>query len=373
MFKKLLLSVGGFTLIVLLLGATKASQIKTAMSITHSQPPASVTTKEAELMGWQPTASAIGTLAPIKGIMVSADADGVLVEFPQENGAKISEGEVIARLDTSVEEAQLTAAKARRNLAILQRDRATDLLSKNTISQADADSANALLLQSEAEVAALEAQIAKKTVRAPFSGQLGIRQVNLGQFVGRGVSMVPLQKLDELYVDFDVPQRVLPKLQPGREVTVLVDAFPGREFKAKVTAIDAEVDGQTRNIAVQATLTNPEGELRPGMFVQVKAALGAEEEIVAIPATSVHYASYGNSVFIVEKMKDEEGNEYLGVRQSFVDLGPTRGDYVGVTKGVQSGEMVVSSGVFKLRNAQAVQINNDVKLPISATPKPENT
>ncbi|MCB1105926.1 MAG: efflux RND transporter periplasmic adaptor subunit [Opitutaceae bacterium] len=373
MLKKLLLSVGGFTLIVLVLGATKASQVKTAMAVSHAQPPTSVTTKKAQLMGWRPTASAIGTLSPIKGITVSADADGVLVAFPQDNGAFVQEGDIIARLDTSVEEAQLAAAQARRDLATLQRDRATDLLSKNTISQSDADTATAQLLQAEAEVAALQAQIAKKTVRAPFSGRLGIRHVNLGQFIGRGAPLVSLQKLDELFVDFSVPQRVLPRLEPGREVTVLVDAFPGREFTAEVTAINVVVDDQTRNIAVQATLENPQDELRPGMFVQIKAALGEEEEIVAIPATSVHYASYGNSVFIVENMKDAEGKEYLGVRQSFVTLGATRGDYVGVTSGVKAGEVVVTSGVFKLRNAQAVQINNDIELPSSPTPEPANT
>lgn len=341
--------------------------------MSHVQPPTSVTTKEASLMGWRPTASAIGTLAPIKGVMLSADADGVLIEFPQESGTLVKEGAIIARLDTSVEEAQLAAAKAQRDLAKLQRDRSTDLLAKNTISQSDADTATAQLLQAEAQVSALEAQIAKKQVRAPFSGRLGIRQVNIGQFVGRGVALIPLQKLDELYVNFSVPQRALPRLEPGREVAVTVDAFPGREFSAKVTAINAEVDDQTRNIAVQATMANPKEELRPGMFVQIEASLGDEQEMVAIPATSVHYASYGNSIFIVEKMKDAQGNEYLGVRQSFVTLGPTRGDYIGITSGVKAGEVVVTSGVFKLRNAQAVQVNNNIELPSSATPKPANT
>ncbi|MCC6416343.1 MAG: efflux RND transporter periplasmic adaptor subunit [Opitutaceae bacterium] len=373
MLKKLLFSIGGFTLIVLFLGATKASKIKTAMSVTHTQPPASVTTQPAQVMKWQPTASAIGTLSPIKGIMVSADAEGVLVDFPAANGATVKEGDIIARLDTSVEEAQLAAAQARSHLAALQRDRANDLLAKSTISQADADTATAQLLQAQAEVSALEAQIAKKQVRAPFSGYLGIRQVNIGQFIGRGVPLVSLQKLDELYVDFNVPQRALPQLAPGREVKVLVDAFPEREFAAKLTAINAVVDDQTRNIAVQATLQNPQGELRPGMFVQIKASLGEETQIVAVPATSVHYASYGNSVFIVEKIKDQAGHDYLGVRQSFVTLGPTRGDFVGVTSGLKEGEVVVTSGVFKLRNGQAVQINENIKLPSSSTPQPANT
>jgi len=373
MFKKLCIAIGGFVLITLLLGAVKAAQIKEMMSMSHVQPPASVMTAEATLMGWKPTASAIGTLAPIKGIMVSADAEGVLVEFPQENGVLVKEGDIIARLDSSVEEAQLAAAKARRDLAALQRDRATGLLSKNTISQSDADTATAQLLQTEAEVAALEAQIAKKQVRAPFTGRLGIRQVNIGQFVGRGAALIPLQKLDELYVNFNVPQRALPQLEPGREVIVKVDAFPGREFAAQVTAINAEVNGQTRNIEVQATLKNPNEELRAGMFVQIEAALGEAEQIVAVPLTAVHYASYGNSVYIVENMKDEEGNEYLGVRQQFVTLGATKGDYVGILSGVKPGEQVVASGVFKLRHAQPVQINNDIKLPNSVTPQPDNT
>ncbi|MCF7687777.1 MAG: efflux RND transporter periplasmic adaptor subunit [Cephaloticoccus sp.] len=373
MLKKLFIALGGFVLIVLALGAVKKTQLDEMASAPHVAPLTSVSTIAAREVSWNPSIRAIGTLAPVEGIMLSADADGTIVEIAAKSGSTVKQGDLIVKYDVSVESAQLAAAEARAELARLQSDRASDLLAKQTISQAEADTANAQLDQALAEVAALQAQIAKKQVRAPFSGRIGIRQINVGQFVGRGAPLMPLQKLDPIFVNFNIPQRQLSALKVGQSVMVTVDAFAGQSFAATVTAINPQVDRDTRNFSVQATMTNPEEKLRAGMFVRVAVELPAGGKIVAVPATAIAYASYGNSVYIVETMKGEDGKEYLGARQQFVKLGATRGDLVEVVGGVKVGEQVVSSGVFKLRNNMAVQVNNSAPPTSSATPTPDNT
>jgi membrane fusion protein (multidrug efflux system) len=213
----------------------------------------------------------------------------------------------------------------------------------------------------------------KKIVRAPFDGRVGIRLVNVGQFVSRGASLMPLQKLNPIYVNFSLPQRYLPQLVAGQQTHVKVDAFGERVFIGKITAINPEVDASSRNVSVQATIENPDEVLRSGMFAHVEVQLPASQPSVIVPATAVAYASYGNSVYIIENMKGPDGKEYLGARQQFVKLGATRGDQVAITEGVKPGQTVVSAGVFKLRNGAPVQINNE-KLPSnSPAPKPENT
>lgn len=373
MLKKFVIAITGFILVVIALGVTKAAQIKEMSSAPHVMPTSAVSTIPAREVSWNPSIRAIGTLAPVQGIMLSADADGTIVEIAADSGTAVKEGDLLVKFDTSVEVAQLKAAEARAALARLQSDRATDLLGKDTISQAEADAANAQLDQALADVAALKAQIAKKEVRAPFSGRVGIREINVGQFVARGAPLMPLQKLDEVFVNFSVPQREMRALKVGQDVQVVVDAFAGRKFPAKVTAINSQVDMATRNISVQATMENPDEVLRSGMFVRVEVELPADGMQIAVPATAIAYASYGNSVFIVENMKGEDGQEYLGARQQFVKLGPTRGDLVVVTEGVKAGEEVVSAGVFKLRNGAHVQVNNSVQPSSSANPTPDNT
>jgi len=202
---------------------------------------------------------------------------------------------------------------------------------------------------------------------------VGIRLVNVGQFVARGSSLMPLQKLNPMYVNFNIPQRNLPQIALEQTVNVKVDAFGDQMFPGKITAINPEVDASSRNVSVQATVENPGEILRAGMFAHVEVQLPASTPAIVVPATAISYASYGNSVFIVEKMKDKAGAEYLGVRQQFVKLGDTRGDLVAIVDGVKPGEQVVTSGVFKLHNAAPVQINNDAQPASSATPKPANT
>ena len=372
MFKKFLIAIAGFAVVVFALGAVKVAQIKQMSAMPHGNPPSAVTSTEAKAVAWQPVLKAIGTLAPVEGVTVSADADGVVATINVENGATVKAGDRIIELDTSVEEAQLAAAEATAALAKLQHDRASELVVKSTISKSEFDVAEAQLQQAVANVTALKATIERKHVRAPFDGRIGIRLVNTGQFVARGRPLVPLQKLDPIFVNFSVPQRELASLTIGQKVSLTVDAY-AVPFPGAISAINSEVDASTRNVSVQALLANPEEKLRAGMFVQVEVELPPTAARIVLPATAISYASYGNSVFIVEKMKDESGQEYLGVRQQIVKLGPTRGDLVAIDEGVKPGEEVVTSGVFKLRNTMPVQVNNTVAPTSSAAPKPANT
>jgi membrane fusion protein (multidrug efflux system) len=373
MFKKFIIAIGAFILVVVVLGATKAAQIKKMSSVSHVPPPSAVTTIEARSADWHTSLKAIGTLAPVQGAMLSADADGIVANIPVESGSAVKAGDLLVEFDTKVEVAQLAAAEARASLSQVNFERAKELFANKTSSKSEFDVAEASLKQVQAEVAAIRAQIAKKQVRAPFDGRVGIRQVNVGQFVGRGQPLLPLQKLDPIYVNFSVPQRQLHDLNLGQKVEVIIDAFENTPFQGEITAINSEVDSATRNVSVQATLANPKEMLRAGMFARVDVQLAQSDASIVVPATAIAYASYGNSVFIVEKMKDHEGKEYLGVRQQFVKLGATRGDLIAITEGVKAGETVVSSGVFKLRNAAPVQVNNTAQPGASAHPNPANT
>lgn len=373
MIKKFIIVFFGFGVVVVSLFAVKFAQIKEMSSISHVPPPTAVTTAAAEAVEWRTQIDSIGTLAPVEGVMLSADADGIIAKISVENGAAVKAGDILVELDTSVEVAQLAAAQARADLSRLGYDRAKDLFDRNATSKSEFDLADATQKQSDADVAAIKAQIAKKQVRAPFDGRVGIREVNAGQFVARGRSLLPLQKLNPIFVNFGIPQRNLPSLASGQVVDVRVDAFPGKVFKGSINAVNAEVDSATRNISVQATLENPGEVLRSGMFARVSVETSAAEKQVVVPATSIAYASYGNSVFIVEKIKDKDGKEFLGVRQQFVKLGPTKGDLIAITEGLKAGEQIVTSGVFKLRNGVPVQVNNTSLPAASAAPKPANT
>ncbi|WP_438482794.1 efflux RND transporter periplasmic adaptor subunit [Oleiharenicola lentus] len=373
MLKKFLIVIGGVLLVVAILGVVKTMQIKKMMATPHVMPPTSVGTVAVESLTWNPVLNAIGTLAPVQGVTISADADGAITKIEVESGTLVKAGDLLIEIDATVELAQLKAAEARADLSKLGLDRSNELKTKNTISQAEYDAVTAQFNQAGADVAALKAQIDKKRVRAPFDGRVGIRTVNAGQYVARGQALFPLQKLNPIYANFSIPQRQFQDVQIGQKIVVTVDAFGAREFVGKVTAVNSEVDASTRNISIQATLENPEELLRSGMFARVTVELPKTAQVVAVPATAIAYASYGNSVFIVEQVKGEDGKEHLGVRQQFVKLGAARGDLVAITEGLKPGEKVVTSGVFKLRNGAPVVENNSVKPESSATPKPANT
>ena len=348
-------------------------QIKKAASSPHTLPPIGVATFESRAETWRPTLNAIGTLAPVQGVTISAEIDGTVVRVAAENGATVKAGDLLVELDTSVERSQVAAAEARAELAKINIDRTRGLFEQKAISRSEFDAATAAYKQAGAEVAALRAVIGKKQVRAPFEGRVGIRVINLGQYVGRGAPLMPLQRLDPVYVNFSLPQRHLPALAIGQRLGLQVDAFAGRRFDATVSAINAEVDAVTRNIFVQATVPNPREELRSGMFARVEVELPGGDQVVVVPATAIAYASYGNSVYVVERMKGPDGAEYLGVRQQFVKLGGTRGDLVGIVDGLKPGQKVVSTGVFKLRNGAEVQINDSVQPSANSAPRLPNT
>jgi membrane fusion protein (multidrug efflux system) len=304
---------------------------------------------------------------------IAADAEGVVVRVAAENGAAVRAGDLLVELDSSVEVAQREAARARAELTRVNLTRQEELWQRRAIAKVEYDTAVAARKQAEADVAALDAVIAKKQVRAPFAGRVGLRLVNPGQYVGRGALLLPLQQLDPMYVNFSIPQRYLPDLALGRRVALRVDAFPEAAYAGEITAINATVDAATRNMTVQATVANAGEKLRAGMFVRVEVELPEAMPVIVVPATAVAYAPYGNSVFIVEKMKGPDGQDYLGVRQQFVEVSVRRGDLVALKAGVKPGEQVVTAGVFKLRNGAPVQVNNANQPPASATPRPANS
>ena len=373
MIKKFLIAIFAFAGVVVLLGVVKASQIQEMMAANQAPPMTAVSTTPVIADSWHPVIRSIGTLSPVQGVTISAELDGTVTEVLVENGASVKKGDLLITLDTTIERAQLAAAKARAELAGLQRDRAQELRQKDTISQSDLDAAFAQYSQAIADEAAIQATIDKKAIRAPFSGRIGIRQVNLGQYVSRGTPLMPLQKLDEVFVDFFIPQRQLPQLRIDQAVNVFVDAFPERTFLARITAINSVVDSATRNVAVQATLPNSDEALRAGMFGQLEVVLPETHDVMVVPMTAVAYASYGNSVYVIEMMTGPDGSEFLGARQQPVVLGAKRGDQIAVLQGLNGGEEVASSGVFKLRNGLPVQVNNDVQPSNLARPNPDNT
>ena len=357
------------------LGFFKFQQIQTAMAqgAAFAPPPEAVTTIVAGEEAWPATINAIGTTAAVQGVTVSADLPGTVDRILFDSGQAVRAGDVLAVLDTRQEQAQLATIEAQREHARLTFERVQGLLNERVISQAEFDRATAEFRQSEAQAGEVRAMIQRKTIRAPFAGILGLRQVNLGQYLAGGDPLVTLQSLHPIHVNFGVPQQALVQIPVGRDVLVTTDDIAGESWTARVTAIDSIVDAATRNIQVQATLANPGGRLRPGMFVQAEVVLGPSQSVIALPASAISYAPYGDSVFIVTEIKGEDGKPYRGVRQQFVKLGPARGDQVSVMSGIRPGEEVVTSGVFKLRNGAAVQINNSVRPANSAAPTPENS
>jgi membrane fusion protein, multidrug efflux system len=375
MAKRMIVMLTVTTLFVAALGFVKFKQIQTAIAqgAAFQPPPEAVTTIVARQAEWPATLSVIGTVAAVQGVTVSADLPGTVDRIAFDSGQSVHQGDVLALLDTRQEQAQLAAADAQRDLATLNFDRMQGLLKEGVISRAEFDRATAEDRQMEARVGEIRAGIERKTIRAPFSGILGIRQVNLGQYLSAGDALVTLQSLHPIRVNFGVPQQAVGQVRVGRTVRITADDVAGVKLTGQVTAIDSLVDEATRNIQVQVTLSNPEGKLRPGMFVQAEVVLGASSAVVALPASAISYASFGDSVFIVTDLKTEDGQSYRGVRQQFVKLGGARGDQVAITTGVKAGDEVVTSGVFKLRNGAAVQINNKVRPANDPAPKPENS
>lgn len=372
MAKRILLTLAVAAAVIAALGYFKVRQFRAFAQNSFQPPPEAITTIVAKEETWPSTLSVVGTLQAVHGVTVSADLPGTVDRIMFESGKPVREGEILVELDTRQERAQLAANEAQRDLAKINYARYEQLQREGVISKADYDKAMADQRQTEANVGEIRATIDRKTIRAPFSGVLGIRQANLGQYLAAGSPIVALQSLNPIYVDFSVPQQVIGQVKVGDKVRLTTDNLAGMEFKGQINAMDSIVDQATRNVQMQATLANPGGKLRPGMFAQVEVGVGASSKVISLPASAINYAPFGDSVFIVTDMKSPDGKAYRGVRQQFVKLQGSRGDQVGVISGIKPGEEVVTSGVFKLRNGAAVAVNNKIQPSNNPAPQPED-
>ena len=376
MKKKIFFTILGLIILAGGIAGIKALQITKMIDQGKKMvmPPEIVTTAVAKKSAWETTLHSVGSLVAVQGVTVAAELPGKVVNISFESGTKVHTGDLLFKQDTSTEEAQLRSAEAQVMLAQSNYTRIQQLLAKNVIAQSEFDNADAQLKANKAQADVIRSSIAKKTIHAPFNGRLGIRLINLGEILKEGTLVVSLQNLDPIFANFQLPQHQLSKLKPGYQVRVTSDALGDVTIEGKITAINPQVDSVTRNISAQATLENANELLRPGMFVDVQVVLPEEKEVLAIPATAVLYAPYSDTVFVVENTKDEKsGQEGQTVKQQFVRLGEKRGDFIAVLSGLKDGDLVVTTGVFKLRNGQSVAVENKLSPQFKLDPKPEDS
>ena len=375
---------GLLALIAVLVGV-KFGQISMLMKMGQAMqqagpPPEAVSTSVSRSQSWEAALSAVGSIASAKGVAVTTESPGIVTRILFESGALAKQGQPVVELDTKVERAQLASAKARMDLAALTAGRSRALVQSNTIAQATLDSDEAQLKTATTDLGAIQAQIDRKTVRAPFAGRLGIRAVNLGQYLNAGTPVTVLESTDTVYVDFELPQQHLAEVKVGMPVRVTIDGAAAVAQDGSVAAVDPEIDQTTRTIKVRATVPNAQERLRPGMFANVSIILPKRDERVIVPSTAIVHASYGDSVFVVEDKKDDGGAVAMSpdgkpaklARQQFVRMGEARGDYVAILDGLTPGQEVVSAGAFKLRNGSGIVVQNDVKVTPELNPHPEN-
>jgi membrane fusion protein (multidrug efflux system) len=368
--------IAGLVGIFLIIVGIKAAQMWTMISAGKKMvpPPTTVTSVDVKQADWQPMLSAVGSISPVQGAMISAELAGTVAEINFQSGSLVKKGEVLLKLDASAEEAQMRSAEADLELAKNDLDRARGLSESKVISAAEFDATKSKYAQKKAAVENMQSIIDKKQIRAPFDGTAGIRAVNPGQMVKVGDPLVSLQALGQVFVDFSLPQQQLADVKTGLTVKVTTDAVPNREFEGTLTAVNSSIDPTTRNVSLQATLDNQDNTLRAGMFGRVKVFLPQKHPILFIPATAVSYAPFGNSVFIIEKKSDEKTKQAsLILRQQFIRTGETRGDFVAVTDGLKANDQVVSSGVFKLRNGMNVVVDNKLAPKSEIAPKPADS
>lgn len=375
LFKAFLIAFAIMFVVVGAIAGAKALQIRAliASSKEKAVPPESVSSAAAIKDRWERTVVAPGSLRAVQGADLSTEASGVVTKILFENGAEVKQGDLLVELDCDTERAQLRSAEAEADLARTVYERTKKLRENSTVPQAEMDAAESQLRKMSALVEQLRATISKKQLVAPFTGRLGIREVNLGQFVNNGSKIVSLQSLDPIYVDFLLPQQLLSALAAGQPIRVSTDAYPGRVFTGELTAINSEIDPITRNIRLQGTLKNPDGALRPGMFAQVLLTMGGADDVLRIPSTALIHAPYGDSVYVLEQEAQQGGAPKMVAKQRFVRIGRSFGDFVAVTEGLKEGEQVVSAGAFKLRNGAAVVVNNEMAPQPQAQPTPPNS
>lgn len=349
------------------------------------QPPATISAGIAQQQTWHDTVEGVGTLVAVNGTQVTTESAGVISAIRFKPGDHVKAGAVLLQLNASTEVATLKSLEATARLTAIQSDRYRELAATKLVSRDEADKRAADAATARAQVDAQRALVDRKTIRAPFSGVLGIRKVNLGQYVNPGDELVSLQALDPIYINFTLPEQRLPQIQKGSVVNVQVDALPGQKFEGTITSVEPQVDPQTRNFQVQATLRNPDDKLRPGTFARVTFNQGGEQRVVVVPQTAISFNPYGNSVYVISqapaaakadpataKTEGKPPGPTLVVKQRFVKTGATHGDLIAITQGLKPGERVATSGLLKLRNDATVIINNSVLPTSEKSPTPEN-
>lgn len=371
-------TLGMVAAVILVLGSIVAFKVYAMEKINRARaaarpPPVAVATINAATSTWQREFHAVGTLTAAEGVTVSNELAGSMAKIAFESGQHVKQGDLLVQLDISTDEAQLRGLVAEATLAKITLQRAKELRTENSNSEADVDSAEAQYEQALANTDNQRAIIAKKTIRAAFSGLLGLRQVNLGQYLAAGAEIVTLQALDPLYANFSLPEQDVTRLKVGQTVHLSVEAYPGEIFTGVVNALNAKVDELTHNILVQATVHNADERLVPGMFVRADVMLPQKDEFITLPVTAIVYNPYGNAVYVIEKSTDPAAAGALVARQRFVQLGATRGDQVAIVKGVQAGDQIITAGQLKLRNGSPVQVNNAVQPANNPAPTPPNT
>ncbi len=370
---KIILAVVGLFLVI---AGIKVAQFITMINAGKAMvpPPTTVTSAKVDKANWVPMRTAVGSISPVQGATIGAELAGTVSNVGFQSGTPVKKGDMLIEIDASAEQAQLRSAEADAELADADFERARGLAERKVISQAELDTASSKFSQKKAAVDNMKSLIDKKVIRAPFDGIAGIREVNVGQMVPIGQKLVTLQALDQVFVDFSLPQQQLSDITVGMPVKVTTDAIEGREFEGKLTAVNSAVDPATRSVALQATLDNADHALRAGMFARVSVILPDTKPTLFIPATAVLYAPFGNSVYVIEKKhNDKTGKDGLALRQQFIRTGETRGDFVAVTEGLKEGEEVVSTGVFKMRNGMDVVVDNKLAPKTELSPTPGNS
>lgn len=358
---------------VLVFGGTMAAKLMGTRMMNqylNNMPELPVTVSSADVseLQWTKQISAVGTLSAVNGANLATEVAGIIEGIHFDSGSEVVAGDAIITLISATDEAELASLEAAARLAELERDRVKSLLQRKSISESEFDRRETELAQARANAQARRSRLAQKTLRAPYDGQLGIRKVNIGQFVAAGDAMIGLHSLDPIHLDFTLPEQWYTELAVDQPVEVGVDAINHSGFQGKITAIEPTIDSQTRNFAVQATLANPDKLLRPGMFARVQLNLGEPHSVLTVPRTAINFNPYGNSVFVIGK--DKQGQ--LRARQRLIQTGETRGDVIAVTEGLEPGDVVASSGLLKLRNGSLVKINNTVVPEASTAPTPAN-
>jgi membrane fusion protein, multidrug efflux system len=348
--------------------AFKNAMIKKFMA-ARGAPPQTISAATAKMEEWQPQIEAVGSLRAVNGADLAFEVPGIITELHFKSGDDVAAGDVLAMLRADDDIARLAALQATASLSEITMQRDQEQFKIKAVSQATLDTDAANLKNANASVVQQQAVVDKKTLRAPFAGHIGVRLIDIGQYINAGTTVVTLQALDPIYADFFLPQQALTQLRIEQTVTVKVDTYPDQDFTGTVTAINPKVDSATRNVQVRATLKNPDRRLLPGMYATVIIAAGDKQRYVTLPQTAVTYNPYGETVFVIDdKGKDPQGKPQLSARQIFVTAGPKRGDQVSILKGVEQGETVVTAGQMKLRNGSPLIIDNTIRPTADANP-----